>query len=89
VGSQTFGKGLIQSLFQLPDGSGLAVTTAKYLTPSGRDINKLGIHPDVVVDLPSDRLLTYKTLGTDADPQFTRALRCCVSRSLQPMQPSI
>jgi carboxyl-terminal processing protease len=74
VGSQTFGKGLIQSLFQLPDGSGLAVTTAKYLTPSGRDINKLGIHPDVVADLPSDRLLTYKTLGTDADPQFVKAL---------------
>lgn len=75
VGTQTFGKGLIQSLFSLPDGSGLAVTTAKYLTPSGRDINKLGIHPNVISELPADQSsLTYKTIATDVDAQFVKAL---------------
>ncbi|MBM5809661.1 MAG: peptidase S41 [Cyanobacteria bacterium M_surface_7_m2_040] len=46
AGSQTFGKGLIQSLIPLGDGSGLAVTVARYLTPSGRDIQHQGITPD-------------------------------------------
>ncbi len=46
VGSRTFGKGLIQTLIPLGDGSGLAVTVARYLTPSGRDIQAVGIEPD-------------------------------------------
>jgi carboxyl-terminal processing protease len=49
VGQQTFGKGLIQSLFELSDGSGMAVTVAKYETPSHQDIHKKGITPQVVV----------------------------------------
>jgi carboxyl-terminal processing protease len=46
AGTSTFGKGLIQTLLSLGDGSGLAVTVARYLTPSGRDIQHLGIVPD-------------------------------------------
>lgn len=46
LGSRTFGKGLIQTLIPLRDGSGLAVTVARYLTPAGRDIQHLGIEPD-------------------------------------------
>nr|WP_315858151.1 carboxyl-terminal processing protease CtpZ [Cyanobium sp. Morenito 9A2] len=46
LGSKTFGKGLIQTLIALGDGSGLAVTVARYQTPSGRDIQNLGIVPD-------------------------------------------
>ena len=46
LGSQTFGKGLIQTLTNLSDGSGLAVTVAGYVTPSGRDIQGEGIVPD-------------------------------------------
>ena len=42
VGTKTFGKGLVQSVRSLADGSGVAVTVAKYLTPDGRDINELG-----------------------------------------------
>jgi carboxyl-terminal processing protease len=49
VGTQSFGKGLIQSLFELPDGSGMAVTVAKYETPNHQDIHKKGITPQVVV----------------------------------------
>ncbi len=52
IGNRTFGKGLIQTLTNLSDGSGLAVTVASYLTPSGRDIQNLGIEPDKTLDLP-------------------------------------
>ncbi len=52
IGSQTFGKGLIQSLTNLSDGSGLAITVASYLTPSGRDIQNLGIEPNKILELP-------------------------------------
>lgn len=71
VGEKTFGKGLIQSLFDLSDGSGLAVTVAKYETPNHRDIHKLGITPDRVVDLDG---ITRKQLATDADSQYKAAL---------------
>ena len=76
VGSRTFGKGLIQSLFDLPDGSGLAITTARYVTPSGRDIHKQGIEPDVVVDRDPDSVpLTASTLAGPEDRQFQVALK--------------
>lgn len=78
VGTQTFGKGLVQSVNRLGDGSGLAVTIAKYLTPSGRDINKLGIEPDIEVDLTDEdreRLSTNRDMiGTVEDPQYAQAL---------------
>ena len=71
VGSTTFGKGLIQSLFDLSDGSGLAVTVAKYETPDHHDINRLGITPDRVVEA---RGLNRDTIATAADPQYSAAL---------------
>ncbi len=52
LGTRTFGKGLVQTLFPLPDGSALKVTTARYFTPDGRDINRVGIRPDIVVEEP-------------------------------------
>ena len=52
LGSQTFGKGLIQTLRNLSDGSGIAITVASYLTPDGRDIQNLGIKPNRILDLP-------------------------------------
>ncbi|MBC1235545.1 carboxyl-terminal protease [Nostoc linckia z18] len=71
VGETTFGKGLIQSLFELSDGSGLAVTIAKYETPQHRDINKLGIKPDKVI---SQAPLNREQIGTTADVQYQAAL---------------
>jgi carboxyl-terminal processing protease len=76
VGEQTFGKGLIQSLFDLSDGAGLAVTVAKYETPTHRDINKLGITPDHVVPI---EVLTPEQVGTDADAQYQAALELLTS----------
>ena len=52
MGSRTFGKGLIQPLTNLSDGSGLAVTVAGYVTPSGRDIQGEGIEPERTLDGP-------------------------------------
>ncbi len=77
VGETTFGKGLIQSLFELSDGSGLAVTIAKYETPSHRDINKLGIKPDQVI--PS-QLLTREQVATEADTQYQTALEILTNK---------
>ncbi|MGL5059943.1 MAG: carboxyl-terminal processing protease CtpA [Microcoleus sp.] len=72
VGEKTFGKGLIQSLFDLSDGSGLAVTVAKYETPNHTDINKLGIAPDRVVPLES---ISRDRIATEADLQYQAALQ--------------
>jgi carboxyl-terminal processing protease len=54
VGTRTFGKGLVQTMFPLPDGAAMKLTTARYFTPSGRDINRVGITPDLAVDEPVD-----------------------------------
>lgn len=76
VGTKTFGKGLVQSVHPLGDGSGLAVTIAKYYTPSGRDINKKGIEPDIQVPLTDEQRekLTRDQIGTPQDPQYSKAL---------------
>jgi len=49
VGVKTYGKGVIQTIVDLPMGSGAAITTAKYLTPLEHDIHHIGLQPDVVV----------------------------------------
>ena len=79
LGTKTFGKGLVQSVRPLGDGSGLAVTIAKYLTPNGTDINKEGIPPDIIVELSDEQLQELyggdrSNLGTESDPQFFKAL---------------
>jgi carboxyl-terminal processing protease len=50
IGTQTFGKGSVQSVFEFADGSGLKLTVARYFTPSGRSIQEKGIAPDVLVE---------------------------------------
>ncbi|MGF1478160.1 MAG: carboxyl-terminal processing protease CtpC [Cyanophyceae cyanobacterium] len=79
VGTKTFGKGLVQSVRGLGDGSGLAVTIAKYLTPNGRDIHKEGIVPDVISEMTDEErkeLQTNRTqIGTEEDSQFVQALK--------------
>lgn len=47
IGTKTFGKGVVQTIFPLPDGSAVKITTARYLTPHNRDINMIGIQPDI------------------------------------------
>jgi carboxyl-terminal processing protease len=50
VGSKTFGKGSVQTIIQLDDGSGLKLTTAKFYAPSGRSISDVGVMPDIIVE---------------------------------------
>jgi carboxyl-terminal processing protease len=54
IGTQTFGKGSVQTIIPLSDGSGLRLTTAKYFTPKGRSIHGKGIAPDIVVEVPKE-----------------------------------
>ena len=96
VGQKTFGKGLVQSVRGLSDGSGMTVTIAKYLTPDNRDIHKHGIDPDVSVKMPEDeaRRLTLEDIGTRKDSQYKVAESTLVKQlrllgSLQkPYQPA-
>ncbi len=78
VGSRTYGKGTVQSVHALSDGSGLAVTIARYYPPSGIDINKKGIAPDIKVDLSREEqtnlAINPDLIGTKADPQYSRAV---------------
>jgi carboxyl-terminal processing protease len=78
VGTKTFGKGLVQSVRGVGKSSGLAVTIAKYFTPSGRDINHEGIQPDIKIELTEkqrDELRKDRTkVGTIDDPQYVKGL---------------
>ena len=61
VGTQTFGKGLVQTVIPLRDGSALSLTTARYQTAGGSDIHSVGIEPDVIVSLPEGEEPPYYT----------------------------
>ena len=75
VGQKTFGKGLVQAVRGLSDGSGLTVTIAKYLTPKGTDIHKNGIEPDIKSEMSEKQIesFTIEKLGTNQDPQYIDA----------------
>lgn len=82
VGQKTFGKGLVQAVRGLSDGSGLTVTIAKYLTPKGTDIHKNGIEPDVESELSEQQLknFTIEKLGTNNDPQYVDAQKLLLKK---------
>ena len=84
VGLKTFGKGLVQSVRPLSGGAGMAVTIAKYYTPSGKDINHSGIKPDIEVKLSKAQikaLVKDRTkVATAADPQYAKALQTLQAR---------
>lgn len=73
VGRRTFGKWSVQSIYDLMGGGGLRITTAKFYSPNGKTYGKIGVEPDVVVDLPksegqpSDEEIVVKDLATDPD----------------------
>ena len=76
VGEKTFGKGVVQSVINFPDGSGMKVTTARYYTPSGECIHEIGIEPDVEVSLDEDAVTRYgiNNLPHDKDAQLQKAI---------------
>lgn len=73
VGTQSYGKGIVQSVLDLQDGTALKLTTAKYYTPNGNDIHGVGITPDVEIDLPEE-LKTEVTLSLEEDVQLQKAI---------------
>jgi len=75
VGQKTFGKGLVQAVRGLSDGSGMTVTIAKYLTPNGTDIHQNGIKPDVSARMSEKEIRDFKIedLGTSRDRQYLDA----------------
>ena len=70
IGTKTYGKGVIQSLIRLTDGSGIKITTDEYCTPNRNKINKVGIEPDIQVELPDG----IEELTDENDTQLQRAL---------------
>lgn len=85
VGTKTFGKGLVQQVNELSDGSALAVTIEHYYTPNGTDIHHKGIQPDVQIDLTQAQLRYLATnpalIGTRSDPQYARAIAVLSGRN--------
>lgn len=74
VGTKTYGKGVIQEILTLPDGSGIKITTEKYLTPNKTEINKVGIEPDEKVELPED-LENVLEIEEKDDTQLQKAIQ--------------
>ena len=73
VGIQTFGKGIVQRIFDLGDGSALKLTIAKYFTPNGNDIHEIGVAPDVEVEL-SDEAKEATILDETNDNQLQKGI---------------
>ena len=73
VGNTTFGKGIVQNIFGLNDGSAVKVTVSKYYTPNGVNIHKTGIEPDVTVDL-DEELLYVSDIPKDKDNQLQKGI---------------
>ena len=76
VGTTTFGKGVVQSVVDFPDGSGVKVTTARYYTPSGECIHEIGIEPHVFAELDEEAVTRYgiNNLPYDQDAQLQKAI---------------
>ena len=85
VGAKTYGKGVVQAVRGLADGSGMTVTVAKYLTPNGTDIHKFGIKPDIESLVKKDDVKDFKIedLGTVKDKQYVEAVKTLAEQLAQ------
>lgn len=90
VGTQSFGKALVQSVHSLSDGSGLAVTVAHYYTPKGTDISHKGITPNIKIELTDAQKIQLATnpdqIGTRNDPQYARAISAIANNTFAQFQ---
>lgn len=81
IGTTTFGKGLVQRLFTLPDGSGLNVTIQKYYTPNATSIHGVGITPDYEVELPEE-YAQQTNIPAEADTQLQKAVEVLSEKNI-------
>jgi len=75
VGEQTFGKGIVQSVFELSDGTAIKLTIAQYFTPNGRPVHDVGLTPDFIVEMDEVSSRMIGELELTEDPQLQMALR--------------
>lgn len=73
IGTTTYGKGVIQTLYTLSNGSGLKITTAEYYTPNHNAINKIGVKPNIEVELP-DSVTNIYSVKEEDDTQLKKAI---------------
>ena len=81
VGEQSFGKGLVQEINKLPDEAGLNITIQRYLTPSGNDIHKKGITPDVVVELTKENAEAKDDVQLKKAIEILEQMTCLVQKN--------
>ncbi len=81
VGVKTFGKGVVQTIFPMRDGSAVKITTARYFTPKGRDINSVGIEPEIKSEIPKDQKIRPGDIAQD--PQLVAAVNFINGRIAQ------
>ena len=85
MGDRTFGKALVQSVYSLSDGSGIAVTIAHYYTPNGTDISSTGVTPDVAIKLTEAQKKQLSSdpqlVGTSQDPYYSQAISILTAQS--------
>ena len=81
VGEQSFGKGLVQEINRLPDAAGMNITIQRYLTPSGRDIHKKGITPDVVVELTKENAEAKDDVQLKKAIEILEEMTCLVQKN--------
>ncbi len=81
VGEQSFGKGLVQEINKLPDEAGLNITIQRYLTPSGTDIHKKGITPDVVVELTKENADAKDDVQLKKAIEILEQMTCLVQKN--------
>ncbi len=80
IGTTTFGKGIVQNVEDLSDGSGIKYTSSEYFTPNGINIHGIGIEPDIIVEIPEELLEQTTKIELKDDPQFTEALEVLKSK---------
>jgi carboxyl-terminal processing protease len=74
VGEQTFGKGIVQTLLHLSDGTAIKLTVQRYYTPGGESIHEVGITPHVIVEMPDSLSRRIGNLELEDDIQLQTAL---------------
>ena len=74
VGTQTYGKGVMQTIYPLSDGGALSITTAKYNPPSGVNFDGVGVKPDYTVQLTAEQERNFYELDETTDPQLQKAV---------------
>ena len=81
VGEQSFGKGLVQEINRLPDEAGVNITIQRYLTPSGSDIHKKGITPDVVVELKKENVDAKNDVQLKKAIELLKEMTCLAEKN--------